>query len=261
MKIADQKKNIKMPRFLYLILFALLANFNVCLAAKSIKIPKHPLVVKNDSSAVQLRNFNKATLDAYSKQPEFKYDEEVATPSLWTRFWRWFWHLFHLPKAIASPSAGFFYILFRCLEYLIIAAGIGALVYFILKMAGIDMANIFRQKALSASQPYTESLEDIHDISFDTAIEQALNHHDYRLAVRLLYLKSLKQLDDASLIKWQPEKTNSTYINELADNEQRTIFKSLTRRFEYVWYGEFPIDGLVFNRINLLFQEFKNKIA
>ncbi len=108
------------------------------------------------------------------------------------------------------------------------------------------MLNIFRRKSLSANLPYSESLENIHEIDFDAEIEKAVSQHNYRLAVRMLYLKCLKQLSDATLIKWQPEKTNSAYINELNDVVKRTAFKLLTRQFEYVWYGEFAIDGSTF---------------
>ena len=117
------------------------------------------------------------------------------------------------------------------------------------------------KKSRSADLAYSESLENIHEINFDEAIEKAIASHNYRLAVRLLYLKCLKQLSDASLIAWTPEKTNNAYINELSDAGQRLSFKVLTRQFEYVWYGEFYIDDNVFKNINLMFQQFKNDVA
>ena len=147
------------------------------------------------------------------------------------------------------------------LKYLVLSAAVGAIIFFIFKMAGVDLSFLFRRRSRAVPIPYSESLENIHEINFDNAIEEAINKHNYRLAVRLLYLKCLKQLSDAALIKWQPEKTNNSYLDELANADQKAIFKSLTRRFEYVWYGEFPIDGQTFSRINLQFQEFKSKIA
>ena len=250
-----------MPRYLYLIFLMFLASINISFASKPAKPAPIPLVIKNDSAAVVIRSFNQAALDNYKKQPEFQYREVVESPSLWTRFWRWFWSHFHMPKNFKMPATGFLRFLFIFFKYFVIAVGIAGVVYVIMKMIGVDMFNIFRKRSLLAGQEYTESLENIHEISFDSAIEDALANHNYRLAVRLLYLKSLKQLSDASLIQWQPEKTNYNYINELTDGEQKNIFKSLTRRFEYVWYGDFPIDAPAFSRINQLFQEFKSKIA
>jgi hypothetical protein len=107
---------------------------------------------------------------------------------------------------------------------------------------------------------YTESTENIHEINFDEEIEKAIASHNYRLAVRLLYLRSLKQLSDNGLIQWQPEKTNSVYVYELNNPSVRQSFVSLTRQFEYVWYGGFNIDGAAFGNINQLFQNFKKQL-
>jgi hypothetical protein len=152
-------------------------------------------------------------------------------------------------------------IILMIVKYVALSAAVAGIVFAIFKMIGVDLSFLFRRKSKAVPIPYSESLENIHDINFDGAIEEAISKHNYRLAVRLLYLKCLKQLSDASLIKWQPEKTNNSYLNELADADQKAVFGSLTRRFEYVWYGEFPIDEQAFSRINLQFQEFKSKIT
>jgi hypothetical protein len=34
----------------------------------------------------------------------------------------------------------------------------------------------------------------------------------------------------------------------------------LTRQFEYVWYGDFFVDGQSFQNINTLFQDFKQML-
>jgi len=128
-------------------------------------------------------------------------------------------------------------------------------------MAGINLLNVFRRKSLNAEVPYHESLENIHEINFDDELERAINQHNYRLAVRLLYLKCLKQLSDAELIRWQIDKTNNAYITELNNPAQREVFKTLTLQFEYAWYGEFPIDAAVFKNINALFMDFKKSIS
>jgi hypothetical protein len=248
-----------MPRYLAFFLIFGLGLVNICFATKKPPHPHQKAVLKSDSSTVVVRNLDSAALKSFSKQSEFKYDEEESGPSLWARFWRGFWYwLRHLFSGIDGAKAGGLLGLFlTILEYLLIGTAFAAFIFFIIKMIGIDMANIFRRKASPVILPYTETLENIHEIDFDAQIEKAVSLHNYRLAVRLLYLKCLKQLSDASLIQWQPEKSNSTYINELNNIEQRMIFKLLTRQFEYVWYGEFTIDGTIFKNINSSFQKFK----
>jgi hypothetical protein len=247
-----------MLRYLFLLVFIVICNAGICLAARAPASAKSRVALQKDTSIISVRHFNKYELSSYSKQSAFNYHEDVYEPSLWTRFWRWFW------KWVASifkqdhKSGGW---LVTFIEYLFIIAGLGAIVFMLLKMMGIDMRNIFRKNTTSTGLPYSELPEDIHHIEFDSEIERAAAQHNYRLAVRLLYLKCLKQLSDEGLINWQPDKTNNAYVEELDNAAHRGTFKQLTRQFEYVWYGEFPIDGNVFKNISLMFQQFKKDMA
>jgi len=255
-----------MRRCLYLSLILLFISLDTSFAAhKPEKAPAKPLIMVSDSSNIKVRHFDETALARYRSLPEFQYHETEVSTSAWDRFWRWFWHwlagLFKVKRVKGHPSMGVVNVILLILKYLVLSAAVGAIIFFIFKMAGVDLSFLFRRRSRAVPIPYSESLENIHEINFDNAIEEAINKHNYRLAVRLLYLKCLKQLSDAALIKWQPEKTNNSYLDELANADQKAIFKSLTRRFEYVWYGEFPIYGQTFSRINLQFQEFKSKIA
>lgn len=244
-----------------LLLFSLLLVVNCCPGAGA-KPPKPKAAIKTDSaSVVDQRFFDQGKLAAYSKQPEFNYHEDKAGPSLWERFWRWFWHWFDFKIQPGGHLGNFWYYFFQALKWLLIAGGVGALIFLIMKLAGIDMFNIFGRKAASGTMAYSELMENIHLINFDEEVEQAVAKGNYRLAVRLLYLKSLKQLNDSGLIDWQLDKTNNTYVAEIADPEKRSAFQQLTRQFEYVWYGEFLIDQPSFQQIHLLFQQFKQQLA
>ncbi len=227
------------------------------MAAKHAKIAAPKLVLRNDTTKVQLRAFDKTALKNYSTQPEFKYEGAYKGESAWSLFWRWFWNM--VGAILSRGKNASLFALF--IQYLFILLGVGALIFLILRLAGVDALNIFRRKPVAANIPYAESLENIHEIDFDADIEKAVAQHNYRFAVRLLYLKCLKQLSDAGQITWELNKTNSTYINELANLEQRIAFNLLTRQFEYIWYGEFIIDGQVFKKVNLLFHDFKATTA
>jgi len=250
-----------MLRLLCTIIFVLFA-YTSNGAALAVKPVKQPLVLKPDTTRVSVRHFDNAVITAHSKQPEFQYkDDTDTTPSWWDRFWHWFWNLFKPLKLSKHAMSPFLRILLYFLQYLFLAAGLAAVVFLVLKLMGIDMLGVFRRKSMSANLPFTESLENIHDINFDDEIERAVAQHNYRLAVRMLYLKSLKQLSDTHLIKWQIDKTNSAYIDELTNAHQRQLFSSLTLQFEYVWYGEFVIDGQTFKNINTVFQDFNKGIV
>jgi hypothetical protein len=208
-----------------------------------------------DSSKLTLHHYNSDSLKLYRSSPDFTYQEKAtAGNSWWDRFWKWFWDwvnsLFGKPQPYSPPSVPY-------IQYIIAFALIVVLMIVIFKIAGLNLANMFNRESKDISIPYTESLENIHQITFDEEIEKALARRNYRLAVRLLYLRTLKQLNDAELINWQLEKTNTAYLNELTDISQRQSFGVLTRQFEYVWYGDFPIDSRSFQNISTLFHDFK----
>ncbi len=205
-------------------------------------------VVRLDTTKVDLRGFDKSKLEAHSKETDFIYDD-VPAPNLsfWDRFWRWFWRL--IGQALSNKVSG------GLIKYLAIIALVGLVVFIVLKIIGADL-KIFSRKSQIVEVPYNESDDNIHEINFNEEIEKAIVNANYRLAVRLLYLRTLKKLSDKDLIHWLPEKTNQTYISEINDSDKKKEFSKLTHQFEYVWYGEFFIDKENFNAIKDTFERF-----
>lgn len=231
-------------------------------------VKKVPAIIKVDTANVSLKHFNEAAIDKYKNDRDFNYHVTKEGVNWWDRFWAWVWHLWRafwdwvaelMQKLFGSAHMGKSSA--QVLKYVVLGVGVVAIVYCILKLLGIGFPHLFKKQAKSTALPYSESVENIHEISFDAAIDEALANKNYRLAVRLLYLRSLKQLSDLGLINWKIEKTNTAYINELTNNAQREQFAVVTRQFEYVWYGDFPIDGQSYQRINNIFQEFKQSLS
>lgn len=243
-----------MQRFIPVFIFTLMLTLFFTSPARAV-VKKIPAKIQVDTSNVAVKKFNAAAINDFRGQKDFNYtDSDLAgQPSLWDRFWHWIWH------KITSmfnyiPYSGYI------LKYVLLGLAIALLGYIIFKGLGVDPFKLWQFDAKKTAVPYSELLENIHEINFDDEIEKAVSQHNYRLAVRLLYLKCLKQLSDANLIKWQIDKTNSAYITELTDAGQKQTFSILTRQFEYVWYGDFIIDQQTFGNINQLFQNFKKQL-
>jgi len=49
-------------------------------------------------------------------------------------------------------------------------------------------------------------------------------------------------------IEWHFDKTNNDYLNEIKDSQTKSLFKRVSYIYDYVWYGEFPIDETGFNK-------------
>jgi len=140
-------------------------------------------------------------------------------------------------------------------QYVFLAA-ITALVVYLLLKAEV-LGSLFTKRARQGDGlDYETITENIHEIDFDAAIANAVEQQNYRLAVRLLYLQTLKRLTDAELIQYKPDKTNRQYVHELANSPQQPGFEQLTRQFEFVWYGDFPVDTARFDELRAQFRVF-----
>jgi len=98
---------------------------------------------------------------------------------------------------------------------------------------------LFSRARKTASIPYHFEEDTIHHINFDKEIVSTLQKGDYRLAIRLLYLQTLRFLSDNKLIDWQIHKTPMEYLYELSNKEMRASFRVFTNHFLQVRYGNY----------------------
>ena len=90
----------------------------------------------------------------------------------------------------------------------------------------------------------------------DSLLRNAIKSGNYRLAVRYLYLQSLKRLSEKKFIEINSNKTNYEYVTEIRKHKFANEFASLTLQYEYVWYGEYPVDERLFEQIQNGFTQF-----
>ena len=215
-------------------------------------IVKSQPAVRFDSSAVQVRSFNPVSIEKLKQDKDFQYSRyKEPVKSIWERFWDWVWYKI---TQIMSTRSG----RYTVYTFLIILA-VAVLTFFIFKMVGMDGGKLFGRKG-EATLDYNVTSDNIHEISFDNAIENAIASGNFRLAVRLLYLQSLKRLSDKGLIEWKIDKTNSDYIHEVVNTSLHSLFRQLTNVFEYIWYGEMNITKEDFERLQVQFQQFNNQL-
>lgn len=77
--------------------------------------------------------------------------------------------------------------------------------------------------------------DDIYDIDYEEEMNKALLAGDYAALVRLIYLRTLRTLDEEGRISWRIYKTPTEYAYEL----RQPAFITMTRHFLRVRYGKF----------------------
>lgn len=139
------------------------------------------------------------------------------------------------------------------LPYLLIGLLIFLIFYFALK-ANFNFNfksknNKINEDVIVTESTQIESDEQLQRISFNKQIADAEANGNYRLAIRLQYLKTLQSLTQLSLVKFHIKKTNQDYCNELSKTQYFTQFSKCTNYYNYVWFGEFMIEEATYRRI------------
>ena len=237
--------------FIRYLLVSLLFFIPVISNAQTVKPKTIVKELRIDSAKITPSKFDKDSISSYKEQKEFQYDEIGQQQlSWWDKFWMWFWNL--IGSLIQGATSNLIS------RYIFIGLGIALILYIVIKTIGAE--NIFRKKSKETILPYDVITENIHEIDYEKELQRLVAERKFRLAVRLLYLRALKKLSDAEIINWQPDKTNYNYLMEITKPELRNDFSRLTLQFDYIWYGDFPIDEVKFEPINQSFNQFNNQI-
>lgn len=181
-----------------------------------------------------------ARIAAWQADPAYAYNRELVTPELNILEW--------IAKQIGDAFRAVFGTATaeRYLNIFLIALFIfvmlGLLWYLYRKQPGFFMRS--GKKKLG----YTVEEDTIYGIDFEAGIDKALERKDYREAVRLLYLQTLKRLSDEGRINWQLYKTPTQYLYEV----RSAAFRQLTHHFLRVRYGNFEATSSLFEEMKHL---------
>jgi hypothetical protein len=202
-----------------------------------------------DSSIVVVRSVDSSKIKSYLRDKDFKYFEDPeSTMTLWERLIDWIKR--QIAKLLNLESAGTVWDVFT---YLLIAFAVIAIIFGIYKS---EIKGLFFSNKVANGLKISESIEDIHSISYESMIEEAIANRNYRFALRLNYLRSLKILSDKEIINWKIDKTNHEFITEIKHNNLKSIFSNITIEFESIWYGRFEINQSHFSKLQLQYKDF-----
>ena len=92
-------------------------------------------------------------------------------------------------------------------------------------------------------------------------LERAEKAGQYEVAIRLLYLGLLKELQDARLIRWRRDFSNRDYRRQLTGHPLAADFQESTDFYERYWYGKYPIDRLAYRLAHGKMRGLQSRIA
>jgi hypothetical protein len=211
--------------------------------------------IQVDNNYVESKKFDKNFKKKYTDSA-FVYEYKTPQKNAWDRFKEWLASVFRdlFKFSTNESSVTFVTILLRVLAVIIVV-----FVIYLIARAIIDKEGqwIFGKNSGKRTIDYSEVEKNIHLLDFEKLIKESIQTGEKRIAVRYYYLWLLKVMAQNHYIEWDIEKTNSDYLYELQSPVYREDFTYLSYLYNYIWYGEFEIDEVMFKKAE---NRFKNAI-
>lgn len=149
---------------------------------------------------------------------------------------------------------------FQTVLWLIIIGGFVAFLTVYLYSSNIGL---FRKAPTYVGSSDDESFatDNIFEINYQKEIDRAISMGNYRMAIRLLFLRSLKDLSNKKIIHYTQDRTNFDYLSQLHATRYYNDFFRITRDYEYAWYGQFEINPEKFTIIQNDFENFSHQLT
>lgn len=207
--------------------------------------------VQNDT-LYQLRTPDIEFIQSFRDDPVFDYRERVQQSTFWEQVKNWM-----MKHLLISSSRKIGYVTIWTLKILAVVA-----VLFLLYMLIRNGVNSPFRKKVKTFAPDELTIEVCkNEMTYRERLEHAVSAADYVLAVRLHYLYLLHLLDERNIVRWDIHKTNLSYYYEIRNENIRKQFGELSRVFDCVCYGEFPIDRELYQIVEKQFMDFRGGVA
>lgn len=207
------------------------------------------LPASEDELIVDVRTVSDNIFDKYINDPAFNYEGNPKEADDWiSKIRNWI-----NQQLIILTSTKVYSTLLDVLYYGLMIMAVLLIIRGLIKA---DRRGFLFGKTKTDDFRLIENEEDITQINLDDLITNALDNKQYKLAIRYFYLKSLKILSERGLIELRNNKTNYQYLTEIKNNRIADAFRVTTNRFEWIWYGDFPVDDELMKNSQTEFNQF-----
>jgi hypothetical protein len=202
---------------------------------------------------VETRSFDEAKITSYLEKREYNYDKDPKyEQNLIRRWWISIWN--KIRESIGKENMN---ITWNVIKVLIIFLGLAILFQFLFRS---NKTRVFKKGDKSPDyNPLLIKSEGAKE-NLQYLIEKAEHSKNLDEALRYRFLDTLRILNEEKIIEWKDYKTNLDYISEINEKEIASHFESLSEIFEYVVYGEFPINDASYVTYKSSFEAFHTSL-
>lgn len=241
--------NIKNVLLITFFLFLISLKYSFCQQPASARHPneyaytdstKKIMSANDDGFSVNVRTLGKSIFGKYKNDPSFNYDARQEPQDWIAKIRNWInqqLDLLYSSKTFSTILDYFYYALALLAVFLIIRGLIKG-----------DRRGLFFGQKNQDQIKISENEEDFAQLNFDELLAIAIENKNFKLATRYLFLKALKLLSEKEIIQFKNNKTNHQYLSEIKNDKISDAFRKATSNFEWVWYGDFPVDENVMRK-------------
>jgi len=137
-------------------------------------------------------------------------------------------------------------------------AGNVTLILLVVVLVGLVIF-LFLKAPVERASPRITSIEEMEPTEIpkselEILLEKAVMQKDYRAAVRIYFIYTIKTLMEQGLIEYHREKTNISYLREMRQHGEYEGFRDVVGLYEIVWYGEREVDDYDYQEIEPFFK-------
>ena len=92
-------------------------------------------------------------------------------------------------------------------------------------------------------------------------LERAEQAGQFAIAIRLLYIQLLKELQDTGLIRYRRDFSNRDYHRQLAGRPELEEVRTVTQDYERHWFGNYSVDALTYRLIKQRFGALSKRLS
>lgn len=217
-------------------------------------------MVTYDTAPLQVKQIDTEDLQKYQEDEAFNYEIIKSEPTWWDNFKTWLGnHLLRIFEGLfgVEKAIGFLSVFLRIVPYLLLGLLIYLLIKFFLNVNASSLHQAQKNKNLVA---LSEEENIIKNENIQELISKAFANKNYRLAIRFYYLYILKLMSQKELITWELQKTNDDYLQEIKETTLKKPFTKITNLYDYIWYGDFPIDEDGYNTAEKAFLQLQQMV-
>jgi hypothetical protein len=157
------------------------------------------------------------------------------------------------PKG-GQPSEGFL-TFWKIVAFVLIGALIAFLIYYFFMRYGGSETGATVDVNFDDVPP-----SEIPKTELERRLEEALLREDYREAIRIYFIFIIKDLSNKDWISWERKKTNMSYLMEMRNKPQFSLFNETVSIYDIVWYGNYTITETNYKEVEPKFKQLLSAI-